>query len=118
MDDRFHAAQRLRSTGQKRAANLCRDLPPNFRPGFALIPFRYRRFPGEGSSGRGLGKGCPSPNPLAKVRQPRAIWVRRENFVGFTADGETFLTLRRFLIVPFCRRNGRACWCGSPETHN
>jgi hypothetical protein len=62
------------------AANLCRDLPPNFPPGFPLIPFRYRPFPGETFSGRGSGKGIPSPNRVNSLTVGTEPWGTREKW--------------------------------------
>jgi hypothetical protein len=47
-------------TAGRKAANLCRDLPPSLEPSFAFIPFRYRPFRGDGLRGCPPRKGYPS----------------------------------------------------------
>ena len=74
------------------AANLCRDLPPNFPPSFTLIPFRYRPFPGETLSGRGSGKGIPSPNRVTSRTVGRESGQTGKMFSVAKPD-ETFLKL-------------------------
>jgi hypothetical protein len=92
-----HLARSVVATScQEAAANLRGDLPPNFPPGFPLIPFRYRRLPGEGSSGQGLGKGTSSPNPLAELGNSERKLRAAGNCCRFIVADETLIALRCF----------------------